>query len=419
MTNDPGQLSWDRCQAFLKENQPSTVKWLPLIRDGHLDWVASERVMDESGTISESSNVPIAISMTPMELASFDADAWHERLRQLKAQYPALGVVGLKKARRLMEENPGTAVQFDSASGFVSRIGVNIVAYKEAEAAGWNPNNGRIKEKRGKRKDPPSAPTEDMPALMPPSQPTVQPVSSLAIATAMPMDTPAEKVVDPVSRSVSPSLARVPPKPPKPLDLATSCLNMASILETLPLVNDKNVRVVKLKADEFIERKEEEGDESAQLPLVFLGQIPELANISREMTTAQTVQLLKDKFKEMSELEFKRGFYGIEAYFKPHPKGVNPYGYVAKKGCISIDHVLAQYFGMFNHPRFYALMPPCINSHLNNSPPITRMGFGITRHQMVLMHNWMKHVESTARKQKMQDYLIGNLVHAMPVHSLK
>jgi len=204
MMNGP---TWERCEVFLKENQPSTVKWLPLIRDGHLDWMASERVMDEGGTMSEASNVPIAISMAPMDLASFDANAWQERLGQLKVLYPALGVVGLKKARKLMEENPGTAVQFDSASGFVSSIGVNIVAYKEAEAAGWNPNNGRIKERRsGKRKGPPSTPTEDMPALMPPSQPMMQPVSSLAIATAIPMGMPA---AFPVSSSVS-----MPHQPP-------------------------------------------------------------------------------------------------------------------------------------------------------------------------------------------------------------
>ena len=220
-------------------------------------------------------------------------------------------------------------------------------------------------------------------------------------------------VADPVSRAVSPSLR------PPPSELEARCLEMDAMVKELPITNDKTVRKVINKAQDFIGKKEEEGDESVTAPVIFLGNIPELANMPREMTTAQVGDYIKQKFKGMRPAQFDRGWYGVEAYFKQHFKGAATHGYVPKKGWINIDHVIAQYFGMFHHPRFYALMPPAINIFLRDNPPITRMGFGITRHEIVLMHNWMKHIEKTARKQNIQNLLLGSLVQAMPVMTLE
>ena len=203
---------------------------------------------------------------------------------------------------------------------------------------------------------------------------------------------------------------------PPQSELEARCLAYdAEVMATLPMNNVKTVREVVAKANSFIAVKEEEGDESVVAIVIFLGRIPELANMPHEMTTNQVLQYIKDKFKVMKPSYFRRGWYGIEGYFKEHPKGAETHGYIPKKGWMSVDHVLAQYFGMFHHPRFYALMPPAINCHLRENPPITRMGFGITRHEMGLMHTWMKHIEKTAREKNIQNLLLDNLVKELPV----
>lgn len=204
--------SWDRCLTFLKQNQPSTVKWLPLLRNGCIDWTASQRVMDaDTGVISDATSVAIRIEMLPMDIDTFTAEEWQKRLRQLKHKYPALGIVGMKGARKLMLATPGVPVQFDSAAGFVSSIGVNIDAYKKAEAAGWNPADN-IKVPRGKRKGGPGAdepmggvPTEPIHLLMPPT--------SLAIANAVPIGMPTPMTLSTLQPVSQPVTYRAPQKP--------------------------------------------------------------------------------------------------------------------------------------------------------------------------------------------------------------
>ena len=195
-------------------------------------------------------------------------------------------------------------------------------------------------------------------------------------------------------------------------DIAKACRDLQEVLNDLPLIHDGTVRAAVRRADAFIERKREEGDDSIEAPLIFLGHVPELANHPSEMTTGQVGQYIKNKFKCMTKGQFARGWYGIEAYFKEHPAGK---GYVVRKGWMSIDHVLAQYFGVFHHPRFYALMPPGMNAHLKNSPPIARMGFGMKRHELLLMHTWMKDIESSARRKRIQDALLADMVARHPV----
>jgi hypothetical protein len=201
------------------------------------------------------------------------------------------------------------------------------------------------------------------------------------------------------------------------LSIKEACKGVEKVLEDLPTINNDVVREAVRKADSFIKKKLKVGEDSVEAPVIFFCSIPELANHPSEMNNTQVGDFLKKKFANMTPKQFKRGWHGVEAYFKPHFKNTEEqhFGYVPKKGWISIDHVLAQYFGMFNHPRFMALMPPEVNAHLSNSPPIARMGFGMKRHEMCLMHKWMKHVEKTARKKRVQDMLLSDLVTTYPV----
>lgn len=197
-------------------------------------------------------------------------------------------------------------------------------------------------------------------------------------------------------------------------DLSTACQDMEKVLAGLPVIRDETMRAAVRRAEEFLDRKHEEGDETIVAPVIFLGNVPELADHPGEMTTCQVRDYIKKRFKAMTKSQFARGWHGMEAYFKEHPKGEG-YGYVARTGWMSVDHVLAQYFGMFHHPRFYALMPPAVNAHLRDSPPIARMGFGMKRHEMSLMHTWMKSIEISARQRKIQDALLADLVKNHPV----
>jgi len=136
--------SWDRCETYLKQNQQGTVKWIALLRDGQLEWNAMERLLNSDGVLSAPRSVPIVIKMPPMPLATITRALWLERVKQLKKQYPALGVAGIKTAKKLMERTPGVPVQFDGAAGFVSSIGLNVAKYLEAEASGWDPAKGCV-----------------------------------------------------------------------------------------------------------------------------------------------------------------------------------------------------------------------------------------------------------------------------------
>lgn len=141
---DSYYTSWERCETYLKQNQPGTVKWLPLLRNGRVEWNAVERSIDSNGTLSAPRSVPIVIETRPMRLDTITRDSWLECLNHLKKQYPPLAVVGIGCAKKLMERMPGVPVQFDAASGFVSSIGLNIAKYLDAEATGWDPAKGRV-----------------------------------------------------------------------------------------------------------------------------------------------------------------------------------------------------------------------------------------------------------------------------------
>tara|TARA_B110001450_G_scaffold36344_1_gene32089 strand:+ start:1593 stop:2597 length:1005 start_codon:yes stop_codon:yes gene_type:complete len=136
--------SWERCETYLKQNQPGTIKWLALMRDGQLEWEAKECSVDLNGVFSAKRSVHILIEMPPMPLATITRASWHERVKQLKKTYPALAVTGSPAAIKLMKLTPGISVQFDAAAGFVSSIGLNIAKYLEAETNGWDPALGRI-----------------------------------------------------------------------------------------------------------------------------------------------------------------------------------------------------------------------------------------------------------------------------------
>jgi hypothetical protein len=433
-------LSWSKFAEYLAEKKSGAAAWVPLLKTGSHRWRPMCAKKHPSGAITTFEGDEILLTTEPVDLSTVTRKMWLDQLEQLKQEFPALRTVGLQGAKKRL----GTCyhsllldrVSYDGGSGYVSSIGTQIELYRAAVAAGWQAGGG------GNLSDcrkPKRLPNHTIAATEPPIQ--KKKLERGTVSTADKQAWPATAAIAPkridslgarlaqmrqVDKPACSATAAIAPKridsfgaaslpQMRQLDMTESCADLENVLDELPALRDKTMRDVEAKAFAFLDRKEEEGDESASAPVVFLGNIPELANWPEELTTAQVQQYIKQKFKTMRAAEFKRGWYGIETYFSPHPKGVDTHGFVARKGWMTVDHLLAQYFGMFHHPRFYAVMPQAVNSHLRDSPPITRMGFGIKRHEIVLLHGWLKSMERLARQNNIQRFLIRNLVEAHPV----
>ena len=137
--------------------------------------------MDEHGRFSSPKAVPMTLEMPPVLLETITRESWLESVKQLKVIYPALGVVGLTAAKKLMRRAPDVPVQFDTGSGFVSSIGLNIQKYRDAEYQGWDPKNGRIVPARLISPISPTSPAQPAP-----------PTQGKRPATALPVVVPAK-----------------------------------------------------------------------------------------------------------------------------------------------------------------------------------------------------------------------------------
>lgn len=134
--------SWDRCAIYLKTNANATEKWLPLVRDGLIEFTPTLKRLDDSGAFVDADAVAptIVLECTPFDLEKFNAKKWRAALKELKRRHPMLGVVGASQAKPLLKKLPvGSVVAYDADSGFVSSIGGHIEKYLIAERDGWTP----------------------------------------------------------------------------------------------------------------------------------------------------------------------------------------------------------------------------------------------------------------------------------------
>lgn len=402
-------FSWEKFSNYLGKHSAHAPKCsfaLPLLRDGRVELLPSAVFYDSTKDIEvvSSKNIkskpgqPIKPSTKiytndgkGVDLATFGEAEAEQFIKNLISRYPWFArSYQVKHAKEDARANPGQWQYYDGGNGYTfSYLGRVFEAYRQFETSAGAVDLLIKPAEQGK--------PSKRPAPSAPEQPAKRPAPSAAAA--------------PSTAPVSPSLLPAPVS-----DLSTVCRDLGAEIERLPGVNNSALREATRRASEFIEKKASEGNFVAQAPVIFLGAIPELANWPSEMTTHQTSEYIKKKFKTMTKQEFERGWHGLEAYFQARPNGS---GYVAKRAWMSIDHVLAQYFSAFHHPRFYAVMPPEVNSHLKNSPPIARMGFGIRRHELQLMHTWILYMGNLARKDKIQDMLLSSLVAALPVTALR
>ncbi|MEL0212308.1 MAG: hypothetical protein VW891_17300, partial [Novosphingobium sp.] len=149
-----------------------------------------------------------------------------------------------------------------------------------------------------------------------------------------------------------------------------------------------------------------EKNQLAQVDIIWLGNIPQLANIDRSMTTNAVWKFLDAAFETMTEREYNQfNFRGIEYYYEPHPTkgGYRCIGKQYDSRAAHIDHVLAQCFSPFDHPRFYVLMPAQINKALSNRPPAARLAYGLTRSTIRIISVWISKLRKKLKTRNFDD----------------
>lgn len=116
----------------------------------------------------------------------------------------------------------------------------------------------------------------------------------------------------------------------------------------------------------------------------------------RQMSTSQTHYWIDKTFAKMSDAEFNSGYFGLEVYYErnPNPNSKVRYRPIMPQGVkpYSIDHVLAQFFSPFDHPRFYCVLPSGgLNSTLNNKGIVWRTStvIGISSSELRAINNDM------------------------------
>ena len=150
----------------------------------------------------------------------------------------------------------------------------------------------------------------------------------------------------------------------------------------------------------------EEENPLAHAELVWLGGIPQLANIDKSLTTDQVWKILDTKFSAMTEREYRQCSYkGIEEYYEKHPTkdGYRPIGMMYGQRAAQMDHVLAQFFSPFHHPRFYVIMPRQINSALSNRPPAARLAFGLQKSTLRILSSWVVKLREEMKNRGFDD----------------
>ena len=144
----------------------------------------------------------------------------------------------------------------------------------------------------------------------------------------------------------------------------------------------------------------------AHAELVWLGGIPQLANINKSLTTDQVWKILDNAFSAMTEREYRQCSYkGIEEYYEKHPTkdGYRPIGAMYGQRAAQMDHVLAQFFSPFHHPRFYVVMPRQINTALSNRPPAARLAFGLQKSTLRILSSWVAKLRDEMKKRGFDD----------------
>jgi hypothetical protein len=128
----------------------------------------------------------------------------------------------------------------------------------------------------------------------------------------------------------------------------------------------------------------------------------------------------------MTQAEYERGFYcGLEAYYEPKPNGRQGYKPIfifnKKWGWQrlgTIDHIIPQSYGVFEHPRFYIMCHTRLNSHMGDKHPEYRIAAGLSRSHLTRIKSWIKRFKKMPELKDVWNKFCSELEEIVPVRQM-
>ena len=137
------KCSWERCELYLHHHAKGTLKWLALLRDGHMKRKMVAMSLAADGALVRENEHCQTLELTlsqPFDLNNATDAVWKTELWSLRRRFPILRVVGATAAKKLLKRlDTGAIVVYEGGAGFISSIGIHVEAYLKAELAGWDP----------------------------------------------------------------------------------------------------------------------------------------------------------------------------------------------------------------------------------------------------------------------------------------
>jgi hypothetical protein len=129
-------VSWEGFERFLQQNAKSCVKWLPLMRDGEVEFQPAHARLTAQGEVENVKiDAKMTIQTTPIDLATTSRTDWLEICKRLEAAYPALGRGGKSGVKAALIRDYADVLAYDSGNGFWRSIGGQLDKYKASLAA--------------------------------------------------------------------------------------------------------------------------------------------------------------------------------------------------------------------------------------------------------------------------------------------
>lgn len=206
--------SWEAFEEFLSQHAKSCAKWLPLLRDGQVEFSPAHAKLNAQGEVEA-----VKVTETVIVQTSFRANVatttkaeWLAVCQNLQVAFPALGRGGKSGVKAaLLRENPAVVLAYDSGNGFWRSIGGQIERYRATLAI---------------------APVPIAPAPIPVAQAVPMPMAAQSIALPVVPVAPAPSA-EPVEISFNDSIAEleIPSKSAQLLRTCGRCMPLIGYLK--------------------------------------------------------------------------------------------------------------------------------------------------------------------------------------------
>lgn len=175
-----------------------------------------------------------------------------------------------------------------------------------------------------------------------------------------------------------------------------------------------------------MEEREKRVNLHVGVDIVPLMDVHPFTNDKTPRSTSQVLDALDALFGKMSRTEYERGAYcGLESYYEPKPGGRHGYKPIhifnKKWGWQrlgTIDHIIPQSYGVFEHPRFYIMCHTRLNSHMGDKHPEYRIAAGLSRSHLTRIKSWIKRFKKMPELKDVWAKFCRELEDIVPVRQM-